>query len=117
MTDKDVQQKTGQSDGAGSPGGSSTATATRTKPAPPKRKPRKLPPFKVLLHNDDVNSFDHVILSVLKLTPLSEQEAVLRTIEAHESGVTLLLVTHRERAELYIEQFASLKLTVTIEPA
>jgi len=37
--------------------------------------------------------------------------------EAHKTGVALLLVTHKERAELYAEQFATFKITVTIEPA
>ena len=37
--------------------------------------------------------------------------------EAHETGIALLLVTHKERAELYQEQFQSKGLTVTIEPA
>ena len=80
-------------------------------------KPKELPPFRVLLHNDDVNTFDYVILSVLKLTPLQLEEAVERTLEAHETGLSLLLVTHKERAELYQEQFASIRLLVTIEPA
>lgn len=75
-----------------------------------------LPPYKVILHNDDVNSFDHVILSILRLTPLKELEAIERTIEAHETGVALLLVTTRERGELYVEQFASCGLIVTCEP-
>jgi len=70
----------------------------------------------VLLHNDDVNDFEHVITAVLKLTTLGLKDAVMRTLEAHEQGLALLLVTHRERAELYVEQFASLSLTVTIEP-
>ena len=75
-----------------------------------------LPPFRVILHNDDVNTFEHVIHTILELTPLKEPEAVRRTIEAHESGSALLLVTHKERAELYVEQFASKQLTVTCEP-
>ena len=78
-------------------------------------KVRHLPPFKVLLHNDDVNTFEHVILTILKLTPLKEPEAIERTIEAHETGHAVLLVTSKERAELYVEQFASLSLTVTCE--
>ena len=90
-------------------------TATVTEPQT-KRKTRRLPPYKVLLHNDDVNSFEHVILTILKLTPLKEVEAVEKTIEAHERGLALLLVTNRERAELYCEQFATYKLTVTCEP-
>ena len=77
---------------------------------------RLLPPFRVILHNDDVNTFEHVIVAILKLTPLNEQEAIEKTIEAHETGLSLLLVTSKERAELYVEQFASLSLTVTCEP-
>lgn len=80
------------------------------------RRAQQLPPYQVILHNDDVNTFEHVILSILRLTPLDEEEAVLRTLEAHETGSSVLLVTHRERAELYVEQFASISLTVTCEP-
>ena len=93
------------------------AIAPVRKPAPPKRKPKKLPPFNVLLHNDDFNTVEHVIKSILRLTPLEPEEAIIKTLEAHETGVALLLVTHQERAELYVEQFASLGLTVTMEPA
>ncbi len=92
-----------------------TATAVVTKPAPPQRKPKKLPPYKVLLHNDEVNDVVFVIRSILQLTRLTPEEALEKTLEAHETGVALLLVTHKERAELYCEQFTSLKLTVTIE--
>jgi ATP-dependent Clp protease adaptor protein ClpS len=77
---------------------------------------RHLPPFKVVLHNDDVNTFEHVILAILKVTPLKEPEAIERTIEAHETGQAVLLITNQERAELYVDQFASLSLTVTCEP-
>ncbi len=79
-------------------------------------KVRHLPPYRVLLHNDDTNTFDHVILTILKLTSLNERDAVLRAIEAHQKGLSLLLMTHRERAELYVEQFATYQLSVTCEP-
>ena len=98
-------------------GEASTAMARAKKSAPSERKPKQLPPYRVLLHNDDVNTFEHVIKSVVRLTSVRPEEAVLKAIEAHETGVALLLTTHRERAELYAEQFASLGLTVTIEPA
>jgi ATP-dependent Clp protease adapter protein ClpS len=91
------------------------SVATETEAAPPK--PGTLPPHKVLLHNDDVNEFTYVIAAITRLTPLSREEAIQRTIEAHETGVALLMVTHKERAELVREQFASCSLTVTIEPA
>jgi ATP-dependent Clp protease adapter protein ClpS len=77
---------------------------------------RQLPPYKVILHNDDVNEMGDVILAILRLTSLKEQHAVLCTIEAHETGHSVLLVTNRERAELYVEQFASCRITVTCEP-
>jgi len=80
------------------------------------RRTQKLPPYRVILHNDDVNTFEHVIVTILELTNLSEPEAVQRTFEAHQTGQSLLLVTHKERAELYVEQFASRGLTVTCEP-
>ena len=92
------------------------ASAPAKKPAVPKRRPKQLPPFKVLLHNDDVHTFESVIAAILKLTTLQPQEAILRTLEAHETGVALLLVTHKERAELYQDQFATFQITVTIEP-
>ena len=99
---------------------SGTATAKpkrapRSKPKP--RPPQMLPPWKVLLHNDDKNDVVDVVTTIVQLTPLKEQEAVLRMKEAHETGVALLLTTHKERAELYQEQFQSKDLTVTIEPA
>ncbi len=75
-----------------------------------------VPPYRVILHNDDVNTFDHVIRTILRLTPLKEAEAVEKTLEAHETGQSVLLVTTRERAELYVEQFATYNLTVTAEP-
>jgi ATP-dependent Clp protease adaptor protein ClpS len=115
MTDQAAQSADVQSTGGGAD--AATLEKIERKPAPPDRKPKQLPPYRVLLHNDDVNTMEHVVLSIVRLTPLETEQAVLRTLEAHESGVALLLVTHQERAELYQEQFTSLSLTVTIEPA
>lgn len=112
MPEKDKEQLTEE--------GSGTATAKpkrAPKKAPQKKPPQPLPPWKVLLHNDDTNEMPFVVRTVMELTPLNEQEAEVRTIEAHKTGVALLLTTHKERAELYQEQFTSKGLTVTIEPA
>jgi ATP-dependent Clp protease adaptor protein ClpS len=76
----------------------------------------RLPPYNVLLHNDDFNTFEHVIITILKLTSLQTTDAIRKTVEAHRKGLSLLLQTHRERAELYVEQFATFNLTVTCEP-
>lgn len=90
-------------------------TAVLPEAPPPQRKP--MPGWAVLLHNDDVNDFAFVARSVIEFARLPHADAVARTIEAHESGVALLVVTHRERAELIEEQFRTRGLTVTIEPA
>lgn len=104
--------------GAGADSGASTATAKpkrapRSKPKPP----RMMPPWKVLLHNDDVNEVGFVVDTIVELTPLAREEAFLRMQEANDDKVALLLVTHKERAELYKDQFQTKGLTVSIEPA
>ncbi len=80
------------------------------------RKVTHLPQYKVLLHDDPVNDIEHVVLTILKITSLSLAMAQEKTMEAHRTGISLILVTHKERAELYQEQFGSYNLTVTIEP-
>ena len=91
------------------------ATATKILPMKHKRKP--LPPWQVLLHNDDVNDIVFVADTIIELTTLNREDAVLRTLEAHQRGLALLLTTHREHAELLQEQFTSKRLSVTIEPS
>lgn len=86
-----------------------------TKPAPPRVD--RLPSWRVLLHNDDHNSMADVVLVIRKLTHLPTRDAFARMLEAHTRGVALLLETHREHAELLVEQFATFKLRVTAEPA
>jgi ATP-dependent Clp protease adaptor protein ClpS len=88
--------------------------AVATRPAPPKLD--RLPPWNVLLHNDDVNEMLFVVSTIVELTTLNRHAALVRMLEAHENGCALLLTTHREHAELLQEQFASKGLTVTAEP-
>lgn len=107
------KQQTVEQVESGNPSGAAVLTP-RPAPAPPRLD--RLPPFRVLLHNDDVNDMIHVVRTITELTPLTKPEAVKRMAEAHNAGVALLLVTHRERAELYAEQFRSKRLTVTVEP-
>lgn len=111
----DNASKTNADQESSSGGGAATAVKERTKPSPVRKPSKPLPPWKVLLHNDDKNEFLFVIQTVLELTPLNEDDAIRRTTEAHKAGVALLLVTHKERAELYQDQFQSKGLTVSIE--
>lgn len=92
------------------------ATSTPPRPAPARPRLDRMPPWKVLLHNDDVNDMVFVVDTIVGLGVMNRHAAVLRMLEAHDRGVSLLLTTHRERAELIQEQFTSKGLTVTIEP-
>ncbi len=91
---------------------------TQAPPRPARTRPRRklLPPYKVLLHNDDVNDMFHVVKAILKITQLNADAAIQKMLEAHHSGVAVLLVTHRERGELYVQQFASFRITASLEP-
>jgi ATP-dependent Clp protease adaptor protein ClpS len=90
-------------------------TAVDTMAAPPRV--LRLPPWDVLLHNDDVNDMVHVVETIQELVALDQQHALLCMLEAHNEGVAILITTHRERAELLQEQFDSRGLTVSIEPS
>jgi ATP-dependent Clp protease adaptor protein ClpS len=115
MPNKETGEVGGASSGTKANTAGRASTATSTKAAPPKVE--RLPPFNVLLHNDDHSDMLEVVQAIVELTPLQKEAAVQRMLEAHTRGVALLLTTHKERAELYREQFHTKRLSVTIEPA
>ncbi len=77
----------------------------------------QLPPWRVLLHNDNVNTAEKVINKVKEILKFEEEKASEIVFEADDQGVALLLVTHQERAEFFVDQFKSCKITVTTEKA
>jgi ATP-dependent Clp protease adaptor protein ClpS len=79
--------------------------------------PRPLPAYRVVLSNNAAIALMFVVQAVMELTRFCREEATQRMWEAHHCGRSQLLVTHKERAELYVEQFAERGLIVTIEPA
>lgn len=91
-------------------------TATAVRPAPARPAPDVLPPWRVILHNDDHNDMDHVVESIIRVIRLNRPSATRCTIEAHRKGCCQVVATHRERAEFLAEQLQSCRLTVTIEP-
>lgn len=97
-------------------GESDASDKGKSSPVAQRPKPRQLPPWKVLLHNDEENEMELVVETIMMLTPLDEPAAIERMLEAHDRGISLLLSTHQERAELYVQQFGSRNLTVTAEP-
>ena len=76
----------------------------------------QLPPFKVLLHNDDVNDMLYVVDTIVDLTPHTRRRAAELMLEAHTGGVALLLVTHKDHAELVRDQLRAKRLVASIEP-
>lgn len=79
---------------------------------------RKLAPrYRVLLHNDDHNSMEHVVQVLMKTVPsLTQPQAVDIMMEAHVSGVALVITCAQEHAEFYCETLCSNGLSSTIEP-
>ena len=74
------------------------------------------PRYKVLLHNDPVNTMDYVVLTLRQVVPkLSEQDAIAVMLEAHNTGVGLVIVCDLEPAEFYSETLNSKGLSSTIE--
>lgn len=75
-----------------------------------------LPPYRVVLHNDDVNEMGHVVRALLDSVPeLDTERAMAIMIEAHLNGRAEVIACPRERAELYRDRLETFGLTATIE--
>ena len=78
---------------------------------------RLLPPYRVVLHNDDHNEMNHVVRSLLTCVPsLTAEQATGIMLEAHEHGQATVIKCPKEAAEHYREALESCGLTATIEP-
>lgn len=75
-----------------------------------------MPLYRVLLHNDDVNSMEHVVKALQQVFKFEEQECVRIMMEAHLNGMALCAVEPLEQAELHRDQLLSFSLVATIEP-
>lgn len=73
--------------------------------------------YHVILHNDDVNSFDHVILTLMMVIGTDQASATSIAHVADRHGTAIAATTHKEHAEGYREGLENAGLTATIEPA
>jgi len=79
---------------------------------------RFLPPYRVVLHDDDHNTMDHVVYALLASVPsLDEEAAASIMLTAHLHGQAIVIECPKETAEHYREKLESFGLTATIEPA
>jgi ATP-dependent Clp protease adaptor protein ClpS len=79
---------------------------------------RQLPRYRVMLHNDDINSMEHVVFALTRVIHrLTTEEAVRVMLEAHTSGVAQVIICPKETAEFYRDGLERYRLTSTIEPA
>ncbi len=82
------------------------------------RRQQLLPPYAVILHNDDVNEMGYVTMALLRSIPnLTEEQAVEIMLTAHNHGQAVVIVCPLELAELYRERLEGYGLTATIEKA
>jgi ATP-dependent Clp protease adaptor protein ClpS len=84
------------------------STSTVRKPAPR---------YRVLLHNDDFNSMEYVVQTLMKtVAGMTQPQAVNIMMEAHTNGLALVITCAMEPAEFYCETLKNHGLSSSIEP-
>lgn len=71
---------------------------------PSSTKPRKLPPYHVVLLDDNDHSYDYVIRMLGKLFGFQRTKAYKLAKEVDQNGRVILLTTTKEHAEFKCEQ-------------
>jgi ATP-dependent Clp protease adaptor protein ClpS len=104
-----------------------TTVTTRPKTRSSERT-RRIPPYHVILENDDHHTFEFVVEVLRKALGCAEERAILLTNEAHTRGRAVVWTGPKEVAELKMEQMQTYHeiradgrklgpVGVTIEPA
>jgi len=92
------------------------------------RKPKKQPPYHVILHDDDDHTYEYVILMCMKLFGHSAERGFQMAQKVDKDGRVILLTTTMEHAELKRDQVhaygpdellarSKTSMRATIEPA
>ena len=101
-------------------------TATATPETQQENQTKILPPYGVILHNDDVNTMEFVVHVLQKVFGYDLTKAAILMLEVHHAGCSLVFSGSLEHAELKAEQIHSCcpdpnrpgapPLGVTVEP-
>jgi ATP-dependent Clp protease adaptor protein ClpS len=99
---------------------------TKTRPKD-RTRTRKIPPYNVILENDDHHSFEFVVEVLCKSLGCTPERAYQLTLQAHLTGRSIVWTGSKEVAELKVEQIRTFHeprgestlgpLTCHIEPA
>lgn len=86
---------------------SAVATKTRTKSktkATTSTETRRMPPYNVIILNDEEHTFDYVIEMLVKVFRHALTKAKELTWQIHTAGRAIVFTTHKELAELKRDQ-------------
>lgn len=81
----------------------------------PARQVAYIPLYKVVLHNDDVNTMEHVVRVLIRVFRFDREAAERVMFEAHREGAAVCAVEPLEQAELHRDQLISFSLVATLE--
>ena len=84
--------------------------------AEPKVTVQWLPSYKVIVHNNDTNTFDEVIGVLMRAVPgLTLMGAIGFTYEIHLTGAAVVYVADLDEAEACANQIRAIGIKVTVE--
>ena len=73
--------------------------------------------WRVLLHNDEIHTFDYVTHSIVKIVKqLTRKKAHQITVETHSSGQATVIIVWKDLAENYCMGLQRQGLTASIAP-
>ena len=106
---------------------SDTASPVLTPKTREEQEVKLLPPYHVILHNDDHHTMDFVMDVLTKVFKYKTEESYTLMMRAHEQGRSIVWTGAKEVAELKVEQMTTFHqkiddrdlgpLTVSLEPA
>lgn len=83
---------------------SETQSAVAEPEVEPETRTRRLPPYNVIILNDEDHTFPYVIELLIKLFAHSLPRAKELTLQIHTRGRAIVYTTHKEKAELKRDQ-------------
>ena len=92
-----------ENDNKSEPGGSVVAPAKKAQPSK-NHKPSQLPPYNVILLNDDDHTYEYVIEMLKALFAYPDEKGFQLAKEVDRAGRVILMTTHKEKAELKRDQ-------------